>query len=118
VPPFRAAQIVGVRFPFFVSPVHVKDRLKQGDGGFENGLGKSSLGPAACFQDSYNGLRNRALSSGRSDHSRSSPMVWNTDRRDARGQMSLLTQDAHFIAYMDAKWSQPSMVGSGGTRRI
>jgi hypothetical protein len=38
VPPFRAAQIVGARFAFFVSLAHVKDRLKQGDGVFENGL--------------------------------------------------------------------------------
>jgi hypothetical protein len=34
VPPFRAAQIVGARFAFFVSLSHVKDRLKQGDGAF------------------------------------------------------------------------------------
>jgi hypothetical protein len=39
VPPFRAAQIVGARFAFFVSLAHVKDRLKQGDGVFESGLG-------------------------------------------------------------------------------
>jgi uncharacterized membrane protein len=39
VPPFRAAQIVGARFSFFVSHAHVKDRLKQDDGVFENGLG-------------------------------------------------------------------------------
>ncbi len=38
MPPFRAAQIVGAGFAFFVSPAHVKDRLKQGDGVFENGL--------------------------------------------------------------------------------
>jgi ketosteroid isomerase-like protein len=25
------------------------------------------------------------------------------DRRDARGQMSLFTADAHFVVYMDAK---------------
>src|SRR5271156_19848 len=37
VPPFRAAQIVGARFAFFVSLAHVKDRLKQGDGAFESG---------------------------------------------------------------------------------
>jgi hypothetical protein len=37
VPPFRAAQIVGARFAFFVSLAHVKDRLKQGDGVFESG---------------------------------------------------------------------------------
>ena len=39
VPAFRAAQIVGARFAFFVSLAHVKDRLKQGDGVFESGLG-------------------------------------------------------------------------------
>jgi hypothetical protein len=39
VPPFRAAQIVGARLAFFVSLAHVKDRLKQGDGVFESGLG-------------------------------------------------------------------------------
>ena len=39
VPPFRAAQIVGARFAFFVSLAHVKDLLKQGDGVFESGLG-------------------------------------------------------------------------------
>src|SRR5260370_20363040 len=38
VPPFRAAQIVGARFAFFVSLAHVKDRLKQGDGVFDSGL--------------------------------------------------------------------------------
>ena len=38
MPPFRAAQIVGARFAFFVSLAHVKDRLKQGDGVFESGL--------------------------------------------------------------------------------
>lgn len=37
MPPFRAAQIVGARFAFFVSLAHVKDRLKQGDGVFESG---------------------------------------------------------------------------------
>jgi hypothetical protein len=42
VPPFRAAQIVGARFAFFVSLAHVKDRLKQGDGVFESGLGNRS----------------------------------------------------------------------------
>jgi hypothetical protein len=42
VPPFRAAQIVGARFAFFVSPAHVKDRLKQGDGVFESGLGTAA----------------------------------------------------------------------------
>ena len=39
MPPFRAAQIVGARFAFFVSLAHVKDRLEQGDGVFESGLG-------------------------------------------------------------------------------
>ena len=39
MPPFRGAQIVGARFAFFVSLAHVKDRLKQGDGVFESGLG-------------------------------------------------------------------------------
>src|ERR1700720_1338277 len=39
VSPFRAAQIVGARFAFFVSLAHVKDRLEQGDGVFESGLG-------------------------------------------------------------------------------
>ena len=38
MPPFRAAQIVGARFAFFVSLAHVKDRLKQGDGVIESGL--------------------------------------------------------------------------------
>ena len=32
VPPFRAAQIVRARLALFVSVVHVKDRLKRGDG--------------------------------------------------------------------------------------
>jgi len=36
VPPFRAAQIAGARFAFFVSLAHVKDRLKQGYGVFES----------------------------------------------------------------------------------
>ena len=36
---FRAAQIVGARFSFFVLLAHVKDRLNQGDGVFESGLG-------------------------------------------------------------------------------
>ena len=31
------------------------------------------------------------------------------DRRDANGQMSLFTADAHFVLYMDAKDSKPSM---------
>ena len=39
MPPSRAAQIVGARFAFFVSLAHVKDRLRQGDGVFEGGLG-------------------------------------------------------------------------------
>jgi len=30
------------------------------------------------------------------------------DRRDARGQMSLFTEDAHFVVYMDAKDPTPS----------
>ena len=44
MPPFRAAQIVGARFAFFVSLAHVKDRLKQGDGVFESGLGNRYFG--------------------------------------------------------------------------
>jgi hypothetical protein len=44
VPPFRAAQIVGARFAFFVSLAHVKDRLKQGDGVFESSLGNRYFG--------------------------------------------------------------------------
>jgi len=39
VPPFRAAQIVGARFAFFVPLAHVKDRREQGDGVLESGLG-------------------------------------------------------------------------------
>ena len=39
MPPSRAAQIVGARFAFFVSLAHIKDRLEQGDGVFESGLG-------------------------------------------------------------------------------
>jgi len=31
------------------------------------------------------------------------------DRRDAKGQMSLFTADTHFVVYMDAKNSKPSM---------
>ena len=31
------------------------------------------------------------------------------DRRDAKGQMSLFTADTHFVVYMDAKNSTPSM---------
>ena len=31
------------------------------------------------------------------------------DRRDAEGQMSLFTADAHFVVYMDAKDTKPSM---------
>ncbi len=38
MPPFRAAQIVGPCFAFFLSLAHVKDCLKQGDGVFESGL--------------------------------------------------------------------------------
>ena len=30
------------------------------------------------------------------------------DRRDAKGQMSLFTDDAHFVVYMNAKDPQPS----------
>ena len=30
------------------------------------------------------------------------------DRRDAKGQMALFTDDAHFVVYMDAKDPQPS----------
>src|ERR1700679_3416702 len=31
------------------------------------------------------------------------------DHRDAKGQMSLFTPDAHFVVYMDAKDPKPSM---------
>jgi hypothetical protein len=31
------------------------------------------------------------------------------DRRDAEGQMSLFTADAHFVVYMDAKDTKPSI---------
>ena len=31
------------------------------------------------------------------------------DRRDAKGQMSLFTEDTHFVVYMNAKDSTPSM---------
>ena len=31
------------------------------------------------------------------------------DRRDAKGQMSLFTKDAHFVVFMDAKSEKPSM---------
>ena len=31
------------------------------------------------------------------------------DRRDAKGQMSLFTADTHFVVYMNAKDSKPSM---------
>ena len=31
------------------------------------------------------------------------------DRRDAKGQMALFTQDTHFVVFMDAKSSKPSM---------
>jgi hypothetical protein len=44
VSPFGTAQIVGARFAFFVSLAHVKDRLKQGDGVFESGLGTRYFG--------------------------------------------------------------------------
>jgi ketosteroid isomerase-like protein len=30
------------------------------------------------------------------------------DRRDAKGQMALFTEDAHFVVYMNAKDSKPS----------
>src|SRR5476651_297647 len=30
------------------------------------------------------------------------------DRRDARGQMDLFTEDAHFVVYMDAKDLKPT----------
>src|ERR1700682_6110022 len=30
------------------------------------------------------------------------------DRRDAKGQMSLFTEDTHFVVYMNAKDSKPS----------
>ena len=29
------------------------------------------------------------------------------DRRDAKGQMSLFTEDTHFMVFMDAKSSKP-----------
>ncbi len=31
------------------------------------------------------------------------------DRRDAKGQMALFTEDTHFVAYMNAKDATPSM---------
>jgi hypothetical protein len=31
------------------------------------------------------------------------------DRRDAHGQMALFTADTHFVVYMDARSSEPSM---------
>ncbi len=31
------------------------------------------------------------------------------DRRDAEGQMALFTADTHFVVYMDARSSEPSM---------
>ena len=31
------------------------------------------------------------------------------DRRDAKGQMSLFTEDTHFVVFMDAKDPKPSM---------
>ena len=30
------------------------------------------------------------------------------DRRDARGQMALFTEDTHFVVYMDAKDPKPT----------
>src|ERR1700692_794548 len=30
------------------------------------------------------------------------------DRRDAKGQMALFTEDTHFVVYMDAKDSKPT----------
>src|SRR5246127_1137333 len=30
------------------------------------------------------------------------------DRRDAKGQMALFTEDAHFVVYMDAKDPKPT----------
>src|SRR4029077_8216560 len=39
VPPFRAAQIVGARLAFFVSLVHVKDRLMQSEDVLDSDLG-------------------------------------------------------------------------------
>jgi hypothetical protein len=36
------------------------------------------------------------------------------DRRDAKGQMSLFTEDTHFVVYMNAKdWSSPRKVDTG-----
>jgi hypothetical protein len=31
------------------------------------------------------------------------------DRRDAKGQMSLFTEDTHFVVFMDARSEKPSM---------
>ena len=31
------------------------------------------------------------------------------DRRDAKGQMSLFTENTHFVVFMDAKSEKPSM---------
>src|SRR3954453_19924762 len=31
------------------------------------------------------------------------------DRRDAKGQMALFTEDSHFVVYMNAKVPEPSM---------
>lgn len=31
------------------------------------------------------------------------------DGRDAKGQMALFTEDTHFVVFMDAKTTQPSM---------
>src|ERR1043166_7034621 len=39
------------------------------------------------------------------------------DRRDAKGQMTLFTEDTHFVVYMNAKDPKPSMeLHSGGAR--
>src|ERR1700758_1401958 len=35
------------------------------------------------------------------------------DRRDARGQKSLFTEDTHFVVYMDGQGSEPSQVLDG-----
>src|SRR5260221_13370775 len=36
------------------------------------------------------------------------------DRRDAKGQMALFTEDAHFVVYMDAKDPKPTQELHGG----
>ena len=36
------------------------------------------------------------------------------DRRDADGQMALFTADTHFVVYMDARSSEPSMDCTAG----